>query len=682
MSDLETKVKVTADTSGLREIESANKKAFDARAQREFIVQAKNLERDLARLTKTQGEMVRELLKVDRGTKAYKDLGRELRNVQRDADSVRRVMQDIATITSRGSERKQGFVAGMGQGLGVTQYLPTGPGMMPRMGGAMIGGALRRAGGAALSPFQSPGVGGFAGLLSAIPLVGPAAANALMAGSGMFQQATAFSGAKLQNMPYADLASRGATVVNPRYKKLQDSIIENETLIKRIDEVVRPQRVQESTDKMSMNNTVARISGMSGAGATGGRGRSRAAEGSAAAAARQAYTKRRGAILSRARGELKQAQEEIKTTSKTMTEDVTGIPGAGFGVDLGYAPEETQQFFGGMMGARGGQSDPDFLKRNVKEAMALNRMYGVSAELAGGFERMQMPGAGGVGRHGKFEIGVRQQSLAQATMTATAVGLSGSQIPEYLSMLVEQGKRMEQSGIKFDVANLTGTAKMLSAMGLEGLQAARVAKEANTAGSAVSARGVSSPAEMLLARAAGFDPSKGPGSYALAMEKIEEGIPPDVMQRLVSMVTSGAKANADDPSLQRRWVRQTFQRLKINMSSSQAGALLSGDEATTAKALDEIQTRAARPFDVSAAEAGVGRVGGLKRAQAGLQASQIAAGGNLAATYISLEKTGIVAVQTLGNFAKGLTSVTNGILDIMKSINAWTAGLSLIGVTK
>jgi len=665
MSDLETKVKVTADTSGLREIESANKKAFDARAQREFIVQAKNLERDLARLTKTQGEMVRELLKVDRGTKAYKDLGRELRNVQRDADSVRRVMQDIATITSRGSERKQGFVAGMGQGLGVTQYLPTGPGMIPRMGGAMIGGALRRAGGAALSPFQSPGLGGFAGLLSAVPGIGPAAANTLMAGAGMFQQATAFSGAKLQNMPYADLESRGRlrtlwqkpvteTVQGPNYKKPYTA--------------AEAKRLAESEAEWAKKTDAQNLSRMD----------------YYAALFKRSEVLRKEEVE---RGSLKEVTTRKPVRDKQgkivkYREDVTGIPGADFGVNLGYAPEETQQFFGGMMGARGGQSDPDFLNRNVKEAMALNRMYGVSAELAGGFERMQMPGAGDIGRHGKFEIGVRQQSLAQATMTATAVGLSGSQIPEYLSMLVEQGKRMEQSGIKFDVANLTGTAKMLSAMGLEGLQAARVAKEANTAGSAVSARGVSSPAEMLLARAAGFDPSKGPGSYALAMEKIEEGIPPDVMQRLVSMVTSGAKANADDPSLQRRWVRQTFQRLKINMSSSQAGALLSGDEATTAKALDEIQTRAARPFDVSAAEAGVGRVGGLKRAQAGLQASQIAAGGNLSETYISLEKTGIVAVQTLGNFAKGLTSVTNGILDIMKSINAWTAGLSLIGVTK
>jgi hypothetical protein len=121
--------------------------------------------------------------------------------------------------TQQRAQRRQGFVAGLAQGAGVAQYIPTGPGMLPRMAGAMVGRGARRVGRGAMG-FMPMG-GGLSTMLQALP-GGGLAAGAFEAAQGMFQEAVGFSQARLENLPYAVLG--GQRGINPRYAEAEEAV--------------------------------------------------------------------------------------------------------------------------------------------------------------------------------------------------------------------------------------------------------------------------------------------------------------------------------------------------------------------------------------------------------------------------------------------------------------------------
>jgi hypothetical protein len=237
---------------------------------------------------------------------------------------------------------------------------------------------------------------------------------------------------------------------------------------------------------------------------------------------------------------------------------------------MGYGAEETQSFFGQMFQARGGTAGRSSTIRqaNVKEALALQRLYGIGGAQAGGFYRMMMPGAG---------AGAESMTMGEAVAGAEAQKLKGSQVVEYLQQLVQQGKKMEQEGIKFDPRSLTAAPALFRGLGFEGLQAARVGMGMRGAAQGVSSRGVSSPMDVLLTRAAGFEPGGGPESYAKAMESLEDPSP-ELMERAIGMITSGAKAAGRGPAFTAMQVKRAFRRMNIPIGFKQARTMLQRTE--------------------------------------------------------------------------------------------------------
>jgi hypothetical protein len=455
------------------------------------------------------------------------------------------------------------------------------------------------------------------------------------------------------NIPYADLDARGPMIANPEVARSEAKIAElqkqRRAALASMGRIKAKDLTDEEKGSLKGDNYIQAM-------AVGGRvpGGQTVKSNVRHVAARKLNVETVETGAKEFEAQIKREQERLKKLPKGIEKDVSGIPGEGFGATMGFSPGEMQQFFGGVMAARGGISSQKFKMGGLRQAMAASRLYGVSAQQAGSFFRMGMPGGGG-----------SNVNLGQAIGTAVAQGLSGSQISEYLGTLVQQGKQMEQQGIKFDMRDLTGTSMMLSGAGFEKLQASRVAAGVQGSARGVAAKGAQSPMDLLMLRAAGYDPSQGAGGYARAIGKLEGGMSPEMLQRYVGLVKEGTAGGGFDPDFRKLLVKRALGRAGVSIGMDQAGKLLSGDVT-----MQTLQGMDAGAGDLEGrAIAATRRFGGLKAAQAGIEAEQIGIGRDLAPVYIKLEKIGDRSVKTLSRFSGALESAADTVYDVFGTID-------------
>jgi len=697
--DLETRIKISSDTSGLSKIAAESKKAFSPLSPKELKKTSKELLDQFNLLAKAQLNLVKAMSGVERGTKEYKKLVRELKDVKVQGDAVLSVLKNINQVTERTAHRRSSFVAGLGQGLGIAQYMPSGPGMVSRMGGAMAGGAVRRTMGAASSMFLTPGVGGMAGALSAIPWVGQGLANILQAGQGYYQQAMQFSASKLPNVPYADLRSVGSLYTNPERVAAENRYIG----------VYEKQRHAErqawrAQVAISQIDDRARAAGGYFEPPEGGMGKAEYSEAGGGFHAKgspyYAPPRSKRVIAARggtyddighfwarpARGEqtaaqakwreadaeakkynklMQEEEKSLRATPVKLRQDVMGIPGAGFGVPFGFSPEETQQWFGSFMGARGGLSNRGFLHGQFRESMAVGRLYGVSPEQAGGFHRMQMPGGGGEAAG----IGLVMEQIR-------AMGLQGSQAADYLQTMVEQGKRAEDRGLKINIHGMTETGMFLRAAGLQGAQLGRVTGGITAAYSNMAMTGVQTPAQVAMLRAAGWTPEQGTEGYFKTLAELEGGPGQETLERIMGTVAQTAAAGRGPWEAGGLFARFFTQGTgtpmgptmgKELMEQFKGGKLSQEGWEKYSKMMTQADIESGKV--VPEAIRGASRIGGLAKAGYGLQAEQIGIGGQLAGTFMALDRAGAKSVQAMARFSGELEGAANVMLKVMKGVD-------------
>jgi hypothetical protein len=300
--------------------------------------------------------------------------------------------------------------------------------------------------------------------------------------------------------------------------------------------------------------------------------------------------------------------------------------------------------------------------------MAAQRLYGISTGTAGAFQRAYQPGAGGTGTLG----------LAGAIGATKAQGLQGTQVVEYLQQLVQHAQTMEKQGIKFDYRNLTQSATMMGGLGLKGLQAQRVSGGLQAAARGVSAKGVQSPVDVMLARAAGFNPEGGAESYAAAMNKLAGGMTPEIMESLLGQMTQGAGAGGRGPEMRKMLLRRVMGKAGVAVGPEMAQTILSGFQGGqfTEESRARISTMLETSRGVTAqgiikkAGVGAGQVGGLAVSAASMEASRIAAGSKLSKVMWDQQRATVAAVNTLGAFSGSLGKLSGMMVSIAKRIQS------------
>lgn len=666
---IEEKVKLSADTSGLKEIEQANRKAFNPASMREYKRAGKELERDHTMLNRRLVELTRTMRGLDKGTEAFKDMRKELRGIQQDAKLVATAMEAVQRATQPRPGRGA-FVAGLGQGAGLAQYIPTGPGMGARMVGAGVGGMARRGVGAAARPFLTPGMGGMVGMLSALP-GGGLAGGALQAASAYYQEAVQFQRQRLENLPFvanlggrlrrsrqmAGAAAAAAPAALSETERMQILREEAGEAVARIQIASRTRRQQPGISPMGRGIRMPSLE-----------------------------VKKEDIIESEARRAERESERRIKETNQARAvnaeRQIRRAAARGFGAisgpaeamapGLGFMAGEAQQMIGGFMGARGGVRDRA-TEAQLREALIVRRRFGIGAEVSGGFQRMFQPGGGGAV--------AGQQTLSRVIGSAMAQGLKGVRINEYLQSLVEIGRRAEQTGVKINVQELTQGAIGMAAMGIAPGQAGRVAGGVQQAAMRVSAQGVQSPMDLLVMRAAGWDPTQGREGYFAASNKLAGGMTAEMMQRLVGMVTTGAAGGGPEERV--TMVRRAMGKMGVQVGPEQARKFIrsfEGGELTEATRA-EFQRLTGRGEELGQvgkfyqeARGGGRRLGGAAITEAGLERARIGAGAEFAGLMASMQKATIASVGALGNFSGALKALSDSVTKFMQAIDKMLQG--------
>jgi hypothetical protein len=726
---METKLKMTADASEAKKAGQVVKEAFSPRGVQEFNTATKDLEKQFVSLTKKQTDLTKKLLEVEKGAKAYSGLKQELKLVKEQADLVSQSLTQLdraqkrAQVTQQQSvtlqqrerkeqaqaseqqrnerrrertERRQGFVAGVGQGLGVSEYIPTGVGMVPRMAGSVLGRTIRRAAGGAAAPFLAPGMGGLTRMMQSIPLVGGYAAGAAQTAASALESAVGFERARAQNLYFTgpQMGRQQPDYINPRWERARQEeqvtaaevvriagersqlkqkgmfLAGSQTRVGRDALYASARRgnkgAQAAIQELNLQSRIQKqaVSGAVGAFAiAGGLGvrldpvtgaiRSTRKQLGETAEEQVAAQQRRDEAAARMRG-----LKEMLPGGRA-----SGLGGIGLGTEFGIAPTQTTALKGQFFGRRGGLYGVGGSARQFQESLAAYRAYGISPEQAGGLARMGMPGGGGTGGG----------DLARVLQSAEVMDLRGSQVVEYLQQLVSLGQGAEQRGVKINVSEFVKQTMTLRQAGFQGQRIARVAGGLQGAAMDLSQRGVQSPMDMLLLRAAGFDPAGGPESLARAKNRLaSEGMRAEILKNLITDVTKGARQGGG-PEMKKYLVRMAFGELQTPITPREAGKLLEGGKLDISRLMARTEEAGGREGLLERARFKVGVGAPLTREAARMDVARINIG--KASTWVfRFGQNTLEASKLMQNFSTDLGRLSTAVNAAIKTFNEVTEG--------
>lgn len=704
--------KITADQSSARAVRRAISESFSAKALKEFSKETRNMRMEIERFIKEQTKSGRdgiaqnkELIDTVKDLKsAYKEVWEEKKRIAAEEREENRRQREENKEERRAAEderkksrveaektrqqyttsKRRSFGAGLIQGLGIADYFPTDPGMKARLAGNLVGMGIRRAGGAATAPFINPGISGLTQLIGAVPLIGGAAAGALNAASGMFGRAVGLDQARLQNLYLmgGDPMREGAAYLNAarNFKPLYD-LKQAEINAQQARENQRISSTRELTRKqlgrIRAQNVVQKIGGLS---AGGGRRvflspiAQMPTENVQQTAVRMANNE---LIAARQYNEQEDRRNFLNNIAGKifgpLMQGTTGqIFQPGFGAGYGITPEGMQGAISEFYGARGGLPHD---QRNLREALALKNIFGIGYQQTGALGRFRNTGA-------------RSDTTAISNIVASAFiqGFRGSHMQEYMQELVTQGREAEQRGVKIDAADFTRQTAVIGAMGVNPIQALRITGGMNRMARDISQRGIQSPEQFLVMRAAGFDPQGGTVSYLRALENMEGQFTPESLQRLMGFIQQGALQirgrTEEETTLRRRFaVKRFFGNLNIPIGAQIAQQIVESGMQTDPKQIETMQasmkalnvTNMRELLDVSArgrTQAGAG----LAVFQAGIGAQQIAVGREMTGAFKDLNRISIETAKSIGNFRYQIESVTKAMLAMTRGIERLTRG--------
>lgn len=224
VSRTQKEVVISAKTKGFAQAQQEaariardNAKAIDSqvkgfastgKAMGEVEKETKRLEGVLQGLAKRQVAINRLMEQTpDKASKAWKELQQELKKTDQEAQRVQRTISTMDRAFARQREQRQGFAQGLLQGAapGAMTFLQRGPGMRMQAAGAAIGGVGRQlvgAGAAGMSGGLLQGPQGLVSAMGQIPLVGGLMAAPLQRQLQQAQQGMQFVQQRQAQMPF------------------------------------------------------------------------------------------------------------------------------------------------------------------------------------------------------------------------------------------------------------------------------------------------------------------------------------------------------------------------------------------------------------------------------------------------------------------------------------------------
>jgi hypothetical protein len=308
-----------------------------------------------------------------------------------------------------------------------------------------------------------------------------------------------------------------------------------------------------------------------------------------------------------------------------------------------------------------------------EQAFAAETQFGVDQSTSAQLFRQQRAGRGGTTKDAT-------NMLAKAIGAATAQGLEGSEIGEYLDTIAQVQSQAEQKGLKIDTETFTGLGVALSrGLGLEGPQAGRIAGNITSMAQNVVTQGAKGPMDIQMLRAAGFDPEKG--NFLETRRKLAGGMDASSTFDLLESLVGG-----EGDALKRGY---TLERSGLGLGTEQAIALQeklklgkgafmeSMAGAGTGSASDLLAGMAMT--DKSGKATTLGMLTGGIRGQNAVQDQLVAAGGAAAGNVQALQQQAAAMATTMATslkpfmdpITKNMVQLSKGLESLLRMVGEW-----------
>jgi HPt (histidine-containing phosphotransfer) domain-containing protein len=372
-------------------------------------------------------------------------------------------------------------------------------------------------------------------------------------------------------------------------------------------------------------------------------------------------------------------EEHRKATVKRADEayaEAAGDPFAGakaavHGLMTGTEAIQASTAFTRKVG--GGVNDDQFA-----QAFAGETLSGVDQGTSAALFKAQRAGRGGTSKN-------ERDMLAKAIGAATAQGLEGSEIGEFLDVIASAQAESSQKGLSLDTDALGDMAVALSRAGLAGPQAGRVMAGVSSFAEDQLTSGVKGPLGIALMRSQGFDPSKG--NFLETRAKLAGGMDAGGLFDFLKQIAPG-----EGSELQRGFNMESALRSGgINLGQqggvSLANMVSGGKDAFMASIGDRKGTAdellASMAMKDSAGNATtLGQMTGGIRGQNAVQDALVGAGGAAAGNVQALQQQAASLASTLATkLDVPLSAVTNGVITMSKNIERILGWIDAVAAT-
>lgn len=373
----------------------------------------------------------------------------------------------------------------------------------------------------------------------------------------------------------------------------------------------------------------------------------------------------RAAEVGRAEAEKELRRKAGGAQRAAVNAPFAGMQSAVHGLMTGTEAIQAGTQFTGQVGGR-------FNRSQFEQAFAAQTLYGVDQGTSAQLFRAQRAGRGG---------GTRDpiNMLAKAIGAATAQGLEGSEVNEYLETIASAQNDAAQRGLKIDTETLTNMGVALSrGLGLEGPQAGRIAGNIAGLAQGVVTQGAKGPIDIQLLRAAGFSPEKG--NFLESRRKLasiqEGGMDAGTMFDFMESLVGG-----EGDAMKRGY---TLERSGLGLGTEQAitvGEMLKRGKGAFMQSFAGKGNLTAADLVAGLDSKNVRSVTGALRGQIGVQNTLVGAGGAAAGNVLALQQQAAQLASTMATslkpfmdpIAKNIVTLSKGLEQLVRYVGEWGA---------
>jgi hypothetical protein len=615
-------------------------------------------------------------------------LKQNYRDATKEVDKLSKAFDRQSEAIAKNAEKQQkrgAFIQGLAQGgFSPAAFLQRGPGMPQQMAGMAIGRTFRT--GMAGVGGSFTGVQGLQQFLGSIPGVGGFLSGQIGKLAGYADQNINYQRTKLEMAPYLSTFSELQKGLASRQKAsptISKAILTRKEALDQL--YARKEMKSDQLRRKAMDRASSRIEQSKGGvldriyDTVTGEGIKRdigiiLEENKKAD--KEIIKYKKGAAKEY-KAILKQYSEEKSNNEKSLRkgansrksfEEIIAKEGAKL---LGMNKDETTRFLGSILQAGGGVATGEQAKGIRKTAFGAKTLFGVQGGVSGAFLKAGRRG-GIVGGMGKAD-----NAFKQAINEGISLGLSGSEINQWLQQIASGIYQFQQTGIGINVDSISKLATDIGRAGLPITRAINMAQGMTQYLQGIGSKGISSGLDLMMLRELGGFRGGGVGEYRKARSRLEElqfqmqgmGVEGIAKSPISGALRKLMGVAGQDPNIQAQMLQSGLQSMGVKASvrefnwlaSQLMGGPTTGDQGKAIADFSKEQQKGQQELSA------ISKMGGISgaamkmvkdrapnlRAQAEMQNKQINIGGKAVSTMQAFESNALKVSDAFITLADG-----------------------------